>query len=149
MIFGLFESKEAKFWRNETNRTLNDARQRFDASERKKISINVLKRILQTLKDIENLDKKTKKKIMFELIDEVAKKRRNNVNELEYDNIKWVEDAMVESYLNMYSGTFGKKLAREAVMVIYWCRTNLSENEIEKLIKNSGLSKDKIFGDQL
>ena len=62
MIFGLFESKEAKFWRNETNRTLNDARQRFDASERKKISINVLKRILQTLKDIENLDKKTKKK---------------------------------------------------------------------------------------
>ena len=87
--------------------------------------------------------------MMFELIDEVAKKRRNNVNELEYDNIKWVEDAMVESYLNMYSGTFGKKLAREAVMVIYWCRTNLSENEIEKLIKNSGLSKDKIFGDQL
>ena len=71
MIFGLFESKEAKFWRDETNRTLNDARQRFDASERKKISINVLKRILQTLKDIENLDQKTKKEIMFELIDEV------------------------------------------------------------------------------
>ena len=149
MIFGLFESKEAKFWRDETNRTLNDARQRFDASERKKISINVLKRILQTLKDIENLDQKTKKEIMFKLIDEVAKKRRNNINELEYDNIKWVEDAMVESYLNMYSGTFGKKLARESVMVIYWCRTNLSENEIDKLIKNSGLSKDKIFGDLL
>ena len=149
MIFGLFESKEAKFWRDETNRTLNDARQRFDASERKKISINVLKRIFKTLKDIENLDQKTKKEIMFELIDEVAKKRRNNVNELEYDTIKWVEDAMVESYLNMYSGTFGKKLAREAVMVIYWCRTNLSENEINKLIENSGLSKDKIFGDLL
>ena len=32
MIFGLFESKGAKFWREETNRTLNDARQRFDAS---------------------------------------------------------------------------------------------------------------------
>ena len=124
MIFGLFESKEAKFWRDETNRTLNDARQRFDTSERKKISINVLKRILQTLKDIENLDQKTKKEIMFKLIDEVAKKRRNNINELEYDNIKWVEDAMVESYLNMYSGTFGKKLARESVMVIYWCRSN-------------------------
>ena len=149
MIFGLFESKEAKFWRDETKRTLNDARQRFDVSERKKISINVLERILQTLKDTENLDQKTKKEIMFELIDEVAKKRRNNVNELEYDNIKWVEDAMVESYLNMYSGTFGKKLAREAVMVIYWCRTNLSENEINKLIENSGLSKDKIFGDLL
>ena len=79
MIFGLFESKGAKFWREETNRTLNDARQRFDASERKKISINVLKRIFKTLKDIENLDQKTKKEIMFELIDEVAKKRRNNI----------------------------------------------------------------------
>ena len=149
MIFGLFESKGAKFWREETNRTLNDARQRFDASEREKISINVLKRIFKTLKDIENLDQKTKKEIMFELIDEVAKKRRNNINELEYDNIKWVEDAMVESYLNMYSGTFGKKLAREAVLVIYWCRTNLSENEIDKLVKNSGLSQEKIFGDLL
>jgi len=148
-MFGLFESKEAKFWRDETNRTLNDARQRFDASERKKISINVLKRILQTLKDINDLDQKSKKEIMFKLVDEVAKKRRNNINELEYDNIKWVEDAMVESYLNMYSGTFGKKLAREAVMIIYWCRTNLSENEINKLVKNSGLSKDKIFGDLL
>ena len=41
MIFGLFESKEAKFWRDETNRTLNDARQRFDASERKKISEHI------------------------------------------------------------------------------------------------------------
>ena len=148
-MFGLFESKEAKFWRDETNRTLNDARQRFDASERKKISINVLKRILQTLKDINDLDQKSKKEIMFKMIDEVAKKRRNNINELEYDNIKWVEDAMVESYLNMYSGYFGKKLAREAVMIIYWCRTNLSENEINKLVKNSGLSKDKIFGDLL
>ena len=86
MIFGLFESKEAKFWRDETNRTLNDARQRFDASERKKISINVLKRILQTLKDIENLDQKTKKEIMFELIDEVAKKRRNNIKLPKFNN---------------------------------------------------------------
>tara|TARA_B100000575_G_C23079710_1_gene622034 strand:+ start:636 stop:1085 length:450 start_codon:yes stop_codon:yes gene_type:complete len=149
MIFGLFESKEAKFWREETNRTLNDARQRFDKSERKKISINVLTRILKILDDIKDLSSSEKKKTMFELIEEVAKKRRNNINELEYDNTKWVEDSMVESYLNMYCGYFGKKLAREAVMVIYWCRTNLSENEIDKIIKKTNLSKDRIFGDLL
>ena len=49
----------------------------------------------------------------------------------------------------MYCGHFGKKLAREAVMVIYWCRINLSDKEIDRLIAESGLSIDKIFGDLL
>ena len=39
----------------------------------------------------------------------------SNINQLEYDNTNWMEDAMVESYFNMYSGHFGKKLAQEAV----------------------------------
>ena len=73
MIFGLFESKEAKFWREETNRTLNDARQRFDKSERKKISINVLTRILKILDDIKDLSSSEKKKTMFELIEKLQK----------------------------------------------------------------------------
>ena len=59
------------------------------------------------------------------------------------------DSLMTESFFNMYSGHFGKKLAQEAVMVIYWCRTNLSEKEIDKLVKNSSLPKDKIFGDKL
>ena len=89
------------------------------------------------------------KKILFEQIEEVAKKRRGNINELKYDNIKWNEEAMVECYLNMYCGYFGKKLAREAVMVIYWCRQNLTEKEINKIIKKVGLSEEKVFGSLL
>ena len=86
---------------------------------------------------------------MYERIDAVAKKRRSNINQLEYDNTNWMEDAMVESYFNMYSGHFGKKLAQEAVMVIYWSRTKLSETDINKLIKKSGLNKDQVFGELL
>jgi Ca2+-binding EF-hand superfamily protein len=149
MFFGLFESKEAKFWRDETKRTLDDASYRFDDENKKKISKNVLTRILSVLNEIKDLNSKNKKDILFSHIDEVAKKRRNNINELKYNNTNWVEDAMVESYLNMYCGFFGKKLAREAVMVIYWCRTHLSENEINKIIQKFDLSKDLVFGDFL
>ena len=149
MFFGLFESKEAKFWRAETQRTLADANQRFNDQERKKIAVNVLERITESLKDIDGLSSKESKKILFEKIEEVAKKRRGKINELKYDNIKWNEEAMVECYLNMYCGYFGKKLAREAVMVIYWCRQNLSEKEIDKIIEKVGLSEEKVFGSLL
>ena len=149
MFFGLFEGKAAKAWREETIRTINDASYRFDIKKKKSISKNVLQRILRLLEEIENLSARDKKEIMFQRIDEIAKERRQNINNLQFDNPKWVEVAMTESFFNMYSGHFGKKLAQEAVMVIYWCRTNLSEKEIDKLVKNSSLSKDKIFGDKL
>lgn len=148
-MFGLFESKKAKFWREETTRTLKDAEIRFDQNTKKIISKNVLLRIFNFIKELNDLTSKEKDEIIYERIDEVAKKRRQNINELESNNVKWVEDAMVESYFNMYSGHFGKKLAQEAVMVIYWCRTKLSDDEIDKLIKNVGISKDKIFGEYL
>ena len=148
-MFGLFESKEAKFWRAETIQTLKIADQRFDDRKKKTIATNVLKRTLDLLKELDGLTAKEKKEIMYERIDAVAKKRRSNINQLEYDNTNWMEDAMVESYFNMYSGHFGKKLAREAVMVIYWCRTKLSETDINKLIKKSGLNKDQVFGELL
>ena len=32
-------------------------------------------------------------------------------------------------------------------MVIYWCRSQLTDKEINALVKKSGLSEDKIFGD--
>lgn len=148
-MFGLFESKKAKFWREETTRTLKDAEIRFDQNTKKIISKNVLLRIFNFIEELNDLTSKEKDEIIYERIDEVAKKRRQNINELESNNVKWVEDAMVESYFNMYSGHFGKKLAQEAVMVIYWCRTKLSDDEIDKLIKNVGISKDKIFGEYL
>ena len=149
IMFGLFESKEAKFWRAETIQTLKIADQRFDDRKKKTVATNVLKRILDLLKELDGLTAKEKNEIMYERIDAVAKKRRSNINQLEYDNTNWMEDAMVESYFNMYSGHFGKKLAQEAVMVIYWCRTKLSEADINKLIKKSGLNKDQVFGELL
>ena len=103
IMFGLFESKEAKFWRAETIQTLKIADQRFDDRKKKTIATNVLKRILDLLKELDGLTAKEKKEIMYERIDAVAKKRRSNINQLEYDNINWMEDAMVESYFNMHT----------------------------------------------
>ena len=64
-MFGLFESKEAKFWRAETQRTLADANQRFDEDKRKKLAANVLERITESLKDIDGLSLKESKKILL------------------------------------------------------------------------------------
>tara|TARA_B100001287_G_C22173061_1_gene295626 strand:- start:12 stop:461 length:450 start_codon:yes stop_codon:yes gene_type:complete len=149
MFFGLFEGKATKYWREETIRTINDASWRFDNQKKKSISKKVLKRILELLKQIDGLPARDKKEIIIQHTEEIAKERRQNINSLQFDNPKWVEVAMTESFYNMYSGVFGKKLSQEAVMVIYWCRTHLSEKEIDTLVKNSGLSKDKIFGDKL
>jgi len=146
-LFDWFENKKAQFWRDETARTLFDADQRFSAEIKKKIANNVLSRILFFLKEINNLLPKEKNNLIYKRVDEIAKERRQNINEQQYNNPKWAEVAMTESYFNMYSGHFGKKLAKEAVMVIYWCRSQLTDKEINALVKKSGLSEDKIFGE--
>ena len=64
IMFGLFESKEAKFWRAETIQTLKIADQRFDDRKKKTIATNVLKRILDLLKELDGLTAKEKKEIM-------------------------------------------------------------------------------------
>ena len=61
-------------------------------------------------------------------------------------NPKWMEVALHESYLLMNCGKFGKKLAKEAILVIYWCRKNLSEKEINSIVKKAKITKEKIFG---
>ena len=57
-----------------------------------------------------------------------------------------MEVALHESYLLMNCGKFGKKLAKEAILVIYWCRKNLSEKEINSIVKKAKITKEKIFG---
>jgi uncharacterized protein YpuA (DUF1002 family) len=146
-MFGLFENKQAKFWRQETKDTLVQADNNFDNLGRKKIAAGLLTRIFKSIQQLEGLSNQEKKEITFDQIDAVARERRENINDQQFHNPTWMEVALFESWLNMNSGVFGKKLAQEAVMVIYWARSNLSEQEINRIINEVGIDKTKIFGD--
>jgi hypothetical protein len=146
-MFGLFESKQAKFWRQETKDTLIQADNNFDDLTRKIIAAGLLRRIFQSIQELEGMSDHKKKEITYNQIEDVARERRENINEQQFHNPQWIEVALFESWLNMNSGDFGKKLAQEAVMVIYWARSNLSDREIDKIINDLGIDKSKIFGE--
>lgn len=146
-MFGLFENKQAKFWRQETKDTLVKADNNFNNLERKKIATGLLTRIFKSIQELEGLSNREIKEAAFDQIDAVARERRENINQQQFHNPIWMEVALFESWLNMNSGIFGKKLAKEAVMVIYWARSNLSDQEINEIINNVGINKAKIFGE--
>lgn len=146
-MFGLFENKQAKFWRQETKDTLVKADNNFNSLERKKIATGLLTRIFKSIQELEGLSDREIKEAAFDQIDAVARERRENINQQQFHNLIWMEVALFESWLNMNSGVFGKKLAKEAVMVIYWARSNLSDQEINEIINNVGINKAKIFGE--
>ena len=146
-MFGLFESKEAKFWRQETINTLKQADNNFNDHERKQISKLLLLKILKTIKRYEGLSNGEKREVVKIQMDEVGKLRRENNNERQFYDPKWIEYALLESFIHMNSGAYGKKLGKEAVMIIYWARSNLSDNEIDDIVNEVGISKEKSFGD--
>ena len=78
-MFGLFESKEAKFWRAETIQTLKIADQRFDDRKKKTIATNVLKRTLDLLKELDGLTAKEKKEAK-KIADDIKLTVENNID---------------------------------------------------------------------
>ena len=147
MIFGLFEKKEAKLIRADLVTTFEQADTNFPLKIKKNIAKNVLNRIFTSIKEIDGIPHGTDlDNIIKRQLEDVQYERRSNVNELQWSNPKWMEVALHESYLLMNCGKFGKKLAKEAILVIYWCRKNLSEKEINSIVKKAKITKEKIFG---
>ena len=130
-MFGLFESKEAKLIREETKRTISNADTLFDEKERKDIAKKVFYKTCKCIAEIDGLGLGPKRdEIMRNQMQEAKLERQSNVTEKKDANPKWMVAALVESYLMMNSGVYGKKLGEEAIMIQYWCRSNLSEKEV-------------------
>ena len=134
-MFGLFESKIAKQIRAVTVKTIAQANE-LSPEVRNKIAKKVLDRILKYISEIDGVPLGAKlNNIMQNQIDEIGIERRKNVSNMEHKNPKWMEAALIESFLHMNSGKFGKKIATEATVVTYWCRMNISQTDYKKLGK--------------
>ena len=52
------------------------------------------------------------------------------------NNPKWVEAALIESFVQANSGHFGKKVASEVgEMVMLWCRENMTKKDMDAFEK--------------
>lgn len=130
-MFGLFESKAAKFIREDTKRTISNADVLFDEKQQKDIAKKVLDKISKCIYEIDGLGIGPKRdEIIKKQMVEAKLERQKNINEKGETNSKWMTAALIESYLIMNSGAYGKKLGKEAVMILYWCRSKLSDKEI-------------------
>ena len=133
-MFGLFESEEAKFIREDTKRTISSADTLFDKKQQKDIAKKVLDKISKYISEIDGLGYGVKRdEVMKKQMMEAKLERQKNINEKGVANPKWMTAALIESYLMMNSGVYGKKLGKEAVMILYWCRSKLSDKEINDI----------------
>lgn len=136
-MFGLFESKEAKLIREDTKKTISNADTLFDEKQQKDIAKKVLYKILKCIAEIDGLGFGSKRDaVMKNQMQEAKLERQKNVNELQSANPKWMTAALVESFLMMNSGVYGKKLGEEAMMIQYWCRAKLSDKEIQDIFSS-------------
>ena len=134
-MFGLFESKEAKLIREDTKRTISNADSQFNEKQQKEIAKRVFSKICKYISEIDGLGLGSKRdEIMRNQMNEIKLERQNNIDEKEFGNPEWMVAALVESYLMMNSGAYGKKLGKEAENIMYWCRAKLSDKEIQDIL---------------
>jgi len=134
-MFGLFESKEAKLIREDTKKTLLSADTLYDQKQQKDIAKKVFYKICKCISEIDGLSIGPERdEIMRNQMSEIKLERQNNITEKQASNPKWMIAALVESFLMMNSGVYGKKLGKEAIMIQYWCRSKLSEKEILEIM---------------
>jgi hypothetical protein len=134
-MFGLFESKEAKLIREDTKRTISNADSQFNEKQQKEIAKRVFSKICKYISEIDGLGLGSKRdEIMRNQMNEIKLERQNNIDEKEFGNPEWMVAALVESYLMMNSGVYGKKLGKEAENIMYWCRAKLSDKEIQDIL---------------
>ena len=134
-MFGLFENKKAKAMRDETLRTIEHANL-LSQKDRSKVAKNLFNHIIKCINEIDGVAPGDKlDNIMKKQLQNATKLRQKNVTHLEERNPKWIEFALLESFLIMNSGMLGSKLAGESIIVGNWCRENMSETELNKLEK--------------
>ena len=134
-MFGLFENKKAKAMRDETLRTIEHANL-LSQKDRNKVAKNLFNHIIKCINEIDGIAPGDKlDNIMKKQLQNATKQRQKNVTHLEERNPKWIEFALLESFLIMNSGMLGPKLASESIIVGNWCRENMSETDLKKLEK--------------
>jgi len=130
MIFGLFENKQARAFREETANTLADA-DSLEKKDKKKIAKFVLLKIIEYMKEIEGLP------IPSPELDEVMKRhgaeamqmRRAAISELGAKDPDWLKAAILESFLIGNTRGYGKKISDDILsMIIQWIQTNAPED---------------------
>ena len=135
MVFGLFEKKEAKLIRAEAIRTLEHANMLSD-KDRTKVAKNLFTKVIKCISQIDGVPQGPKlDQIIKKQLSDATKQRQKNVTPLEESNPKWIESALLESFLMMNSGVYGSKLSKDSILIGNWCRENMSQKDLEKFEK--------------
>ena len=144
MIFGLFENKQGRAFREETANTIADA-DSLEKKDKHKIAKFVLLEIIIYMKEIESVPTKPSPEL-----DEVVKRhgtrvmqmRREAMSELGSKDPDWLKYAILESFILGHAATrtYGKKICEDIMaMIIQWIQINAPEdydkyeNEIVKI----------------
>tara|TARA_Y100000294_G_C8403208_1_gene275670 strand:- start:253 stop:672 length:420 start_codon:yes stop_codon:yes gene_type:complete len=132
MVFGIFENKGAKLIRAETLRTLEHADLLSD-KDKNKIAKNLFTKLIKYIGEVDGIPPGPKlESIIKKQLSNATKQRQKNITHQEERNPKWIESALLESFLMMNSGVYGAKLAKDSILIGNWCRENMSQKEIEK-----------------
>ena len=135
MVFGLFEKKEAKLIRSEAIRTLEHADMLSD-KDRTKVAKSLFTKLIKCISQIDGVPQGPRlDKIIKKQLSDATKQRQKNITRLEESNPKWIEAALLESFLMMNSGVYGSKLSQDSILIGNWCRENMSQKDLEKFEK--------------
>jgi hypothetical protein len=133
-LFGFFTNKQGKMLLAETRRAILNADENIDKKEKKIIANNVLNKVFSYISEMEGLKKPSKELdalIRYQCL-EVTKRRQDAISPLGEKNPEWVEAAIIESFIQANSNTFGKKISREVTSIIFdWCRYNITNNHLK------------------
>ena len=138
IMFGLFGNKQGKMITDEAVRTMFNADENLNIIKKQVIARNVSNKIFACIKETENLTIPSKELdiLIKKQVNEATSNRQNAITIDGENNPKWVEAALIESYLQANSGTFGKQTAQEVCpMIINWCKENMTQKDAEQLEK--------------
>jgi hypothetical protein len=135
-MFGLFENKQAKQCIASFNHALNSA-DNLSQGNKKKIALYILKIQIKFIKEIEGLPVPSPEvdKIMKAQMYWATNMRQKSVSKKEDKDPKWVQFALLESFLQGNSMVFGRKTFEHVCGgVNNWIQQNLSEKEFKKIV---------------
>ena len=134
-MFGLFENKQGKILIAEAERTLAHANF-LKEKDKKKVAINAMKKILKCIKEMEGLPVPSDDldNVIKEQVNEATRNRQKAMTSEEEQNPKWIETALIESFLQANCGYFGKTATQRVPMLIFsWLKGNVSEKDFNNL----------------
>ena len=137
-MFGLFENKQGKILIAEAERTLAHANF-LKEKDKKKVAINAMKKILKSIKEMEGLPVPSDDldNVIKKQVNEASRNRQKAMTSEEEQNPKWIETALIESFLQANCGYFGKTATQRVPMLIFsWLKGNMSEKDFNNFKLN-------------